>query len=309
MHTEHPMLDAMQHIGGRIKLKSEAAGKTAQGAQKAMGDLADKGRAAKDTVMDTLEDAIGKTPRQAAGKTAQGAQRAMGDLADKGRAAKDTVVDTLEDAIGKTPRQAAGKTAQGAQRAMEDLADKGRAAKDTVVDALEDVAGKIQHQASNVKTAVEENAAEAGNAVTDTYDMLKDGMDMTGIADAKAKLADAGAKVASRVKQGVQGTEMPLRGLQGVAAYEMLEQMEQAEDHPAELENLRSAEQSMYGDDHDMRGAAATWPHSPPKTTGKRASTDFDGEAMSALLDEVEDYGATINANEQEMARQGGKRV
>jgi len=151
------------------------------------------------------------------------------------------------------------------------------------------------------------------------YDTLRDGMDMTGLAQAKSDLLAKAKRTTN--------AQPPYHMLQGVAAYDMIEHMEEVQDHPAELNGLRAAEIQMYGNDRKLREAVFTWSedaqmqasndqavlknHDIRTAVGSMMSASsstsqkerIDDETMNALLDETVDFGATIHEDPNEMLR------
>jgi hypothetical protein len=265
------------------------------------------------------------------GSNAQGKIHQMKDEAQR---EASRMTDTLE---GARPNMGKKRNEKLMQDAAANVKQKANASYDTVA----------SNMPQDPKHMFEEKMSAA-------YDMLKDGMDMTGLAEAKSKVEpivnnakrtmtsvkDRAVKVGQQVSNGVAAAAtvtgmntskiMPLKELRGVAAYDMIERMEEAQDHPAELNSLRSAEINMYGNDRKLREAVFTWSEdallqnsneaAPPKhdirtavgsvIAAAPASSDsstrkneFDDEVLNALLDEAVDFGATIYEDPRDMLR------
>ncbi|RKP26574.1 hypothetical protein SYNPS1DRAFT_21694 [Syncephalis pseudoplumigaleata] len=260
--------------------------------------------------MEGVEDAIGAPLKNIEEK----ARDIGSNVRDTAQRVKEQVQEGASRVAG-TFEEARSRGSVGGKRAGEALQD----AADTVKQKARDSYDAVTARMPNEPTRLFEE--KMGSA----YDMLKDGMDMTGLSEAKARTqpaVDSAKQTAESVKEQVRragqtvgaatSEAVPLGGLQGVAAYDLLEHMEEMQDHPAELNSLRSAEINMYGNDRKLREAVFTWSEdaamqqsgeaAPPKHD-IRTADEFDDEALNALLDEAEDFGAVIHENPRDMLR------
>ncbi|KAI9598554.1 hypothetical protein BDF19DRAFT_462663 [Syncephalis fuscata] len=282
----------------------------------------------------TLQDA-GSTIKQKAHDAYDAAAKEMPANSKKVFEEKMGIAyDTLKDGMDMTGlAQAQSKIADQAHQAKDQVKKKVKQAASTLdsmsgdkaKQTLQDAGSTIKQKAHDVYDAVAKEMPSDSAKIFEekmgtAYDTLKDGMDMTGLAQAQSKIVN-------KVKD-TMATASSNKPLHGVAAYDMIEHMEEVEDHPAELDQLREAEIKMYGNDRKLREAVFTWSEdaamqamddravpkyhdirtavgsTQPKPSSMGSKKErIDDDTLNALLDEAEDFGAVIREDPRDMLR------
>jgi hypothetical protein len=187
IHTEHPMVDAMHHIGGRIKMRekaleyaarvgpqtmAEGARRAGQTVEQTARETADKAKQMGGSVKETVEQMGGSVKEKAeqmSGSVKETAEQMGGSVKEKAEQMGGSIKETAEQMSGsvkETAEQMAGSVKEKAIHAKDTLGEMAREIKDAAVDAASTVTKNARREASGIMEMAEDSYHDTVSKVT-----------------------------------------------------------------------------------------------------------------------------------------------